>query len=81
MVEFFKTGLQKNVKYGVLFSFNFRSHRFSIRKRPDSLVGKTIQNANVRGKRGNIVQVYPSVEYDFVPNKLEVSKNEYIHFQ
>eukprot|EP00602_Paraphysomonas_sp_CaronLab_P010448 CAMPEP_0185024140 /NCGR_PEP_ID=MMETSP1103-20130426/7090_1 /TAXON_ID=36769 /ORGANISM="Paraphysomonas bandaiensis, Strain Caron Lab Isolate" /LENGTH=920 /DNA_ID=CAMNT_0027557021 /DNA_START=162 /DNA_END=2924 /DNA_ORIENTATION=+ len=43
--------------------------------------GGKLYNVNVRGKRGNIVNVYPSVEYDFVPNALALSSNDMIHFQ
>jgi len=55
---------------------------FHIRPRPDGMTSTVpIYNINVRGKRGNIVQVYPAVEYDFVPVDLEVVAGDYIHFQ
>ena len=69
-------------------TFEDRSHVFKIRKRPSNLdcglrVPRDcrIVNYNVRGRRGNIVQVYPSVEYDFVPSELKIARNDYLHIQ
>eukprot|EP00927_Polykrikos_kofoidii_P023272 TRINITY_DN21494_c0_g1_i1.p1 TRINITY_DN21494_c0_g1~~TRINITY_DN21494_c0_g1_i1.p1 ORF type:complete len:1467 (+),score=227.03 TRINITY_DN21494_c0_g1_i1:51-4403(+) len=62
--------------------FQDRSHVFVVKKRPDNIPSRSrIVNFNVRGRRGNIVQVYPSVEYDFVPQDLQVKVDDIIHFQ
>ncbi len=69
-----------------LFAFfnDGRSHSFAIREKTEGMDcydSGTIYNLNVRGKRGNIVQTYPGVEYDFVPNRLTVAEGDCIHIQ
>jgi hypothetical protein len=70
-------------------TFQDRSYTFYIRSRGSSMVGpgdqpkkgKRIVNLNVRGKRGNIVQTFPAVEYDFVPQVVNIGENQHLHIQ
>jgi len=61
-------------------TFQERSHMFYIKPLPLGHVGN-IFNILVRGKRGNIVQTYPAVEYDFSPNNMQLNVGDFIHFQ
>ena len=67
-------------------TFQDRSHNFILMPRtsdgvdivPDDL---NIENMGVRGKRGNIVQTFPAVEYDFIPQNLVVEESTAVHMQ
>ena len=66
-------------QYGRIFED--RTYTFDVIERPIELIGKTIHNVNVQGKRGNIAQVRNCIEYDFVPNNITITEDEYLHFQ
>merc|ERR1712048_961044 len=61
-------------------TFQDRSHVMRIMRKPTGQPGTAamqaapkILNVNVQGKRGNIVQTFPAVEYDFWPKIAEVN--------
>jgi len=63
-------------------TFQDRSHVFILKPRlTEEMKDLKIHNINVRGKRGNIVQVYPAVEYDYTPNNLRIEVGDGVHFQ
>lgn len=64
-------------------TFQDRSHVTAIVERSNMAgvdANKKILNVNVQGKRGNIVQTFPAVEYDFWPRKAEIKEGECLAF-
>jgi len=64
-------------------TFQDRTHTWDVRPRDGNLTSdcNNLFALNVRGKRGNIVQVYPGTEYDFTPNRLHIAEGDCVHFQ
>lgn len=62
-------------------TFQDRSHVFTIRRRPAELADKRIVNMNMIGKRCNIVECYPAVEYLWMPSHPVLSSNDALHIQ
>jgi len=51
-------------------TFQDRSYVFYVKPAAAGRAAQQVVNVNVRGKRGNIVQTYPAVEYDIIPNEI-----------
>lgn len=66
-------------------TFQDRSHVILVMEQENAPAAQTAEmnmlNVNVRGKRGNIVQTFPAVEYDFEPNDFEMERDQCVHFQ
>jgi len=60
-------------------TFQDRTHVFRVANKPNGIPdGVKIFNLGTRGRRGNIVQSYPSMEYIFAPDRLVVKQGDWI---
>lgn len=64
-------------------TFQDTTHTFLVCEQPSDAPwkGQTILNINVRGKRGNIVETFPAIEFDFEPQMVFVVPGQCMHFQ
>ncbi|GAB5361023.1 hypothetical protein AAMO2058_000678800 [Amorphochlora amoebiformis] len=73
----FKLGLAINT-HQTGRTFQDRSYVFNVNDAPKS---GNIINLGLRGRRGNIVQAYPAVEYDFTPSIAHITEEDWLHIQ
>jgi len=57
-------------------TFQDRTHVLTMINPPGALQNRVLKNLNVQGKRGNIVQTFPAVEYDYWPKFLDTRVGE-----
>ena len=64
-------------------TFQDRSHVFRLfpRQMGEIWDHETVENLQVKGKRGNIVQTAPNMEYEFSPSRLEINADTLVHIQ
>jgi len=73
-------------KLAIAFNTNqigrtFQDRSYLLRFKSSPGCTGTIYNLNNRGRRGNIVQCYPAVEFDFTPNRLSITEDDCVHIQ
>jgi len=64
-------------------TFQDNTHTFLVCQLPSDAPWKNakVYNVNVRGKRGNIVETFPAIEYDFEPQIVFIQPGECMHMQ
>lgn len=64
-------------------TFQDRSHVFKLYPRQMGAIWdhEKVENLQVKGKRGNIVQTAPNMEYEFSPSHLEIDAGTLVHIQ
>jgi len=61
-------------------TFQDRTHVFYLKPRPEKIKNSRVVYIGGMGKRGNIVQTYPAMEYRFTPERVTVSTKDVLCF-
>jgi len=64
-------------------TFQDTTHTFLVCQRPSGAKWANLKvfDVNVRGKRGDIVEVFPAIEYDFEPQMVFIMPNQCMHIE